>query len=126
MKLTEKDKEFIAKLRELIDSGDLWIDLKMDRPSYMVLKGTYGKKIHSVFGMTRQGVRWRFQRVFGDIYVSAFESILTIEKSFGSGLRNNAIKISRQRYQFKQYALRQQTFKSAGKLSENKRTDKND
>jgi len=116
MKLTEKDLEFVKKLKDLIDSGDLWIEFKIDRPSYMVLKGTYGQKVHTVFGMTRQGVRWRFQRVFGDIYVSAFESILTIEKAFGSRLRDYAIRISRQRYQFKQYILRQQTFQSADTL----------
>ena len=119
MKLTEKDKEFLMKLKNLVDSRDLWIELKIDRPSYMVLKGTYGEKVHTVFGMTRQGVRWRFQRVFSDIYVSAFESILTIEKTFGSSLRDNAIKISRQRHQFRQYILRNQTFISADKLNKN-------
>ena len=124
MKLTEKDKDFFTKLKELVGSRDLWIDMKISRPSYMILKGTYGKKIHSVFQMTRQGVRWRFQRVFGDIYVSAFESILTIEKTFGTGLRQHAIKISRQRYQLRQYILSQQAFKSADKLIEN--TEEND
>jgi len=124
MKLTEKDKDFLTKLKELVGSRDLWIDMKISRPSYMILKGTYGKKIHSVFQMTRQGVRWRFQRVFGDIYVSAFESILTIEKTFGTGLRQHAIKISRQRYQLRQYILSQQAFKSADKLIEN--TEEND
>jgi hypothetical protein len=119
MKLTEKDKEFLSKLKELVESKDLWIELKIDRPSYMILKGTYGKKVHSVFQMSRQGVRWRFQRVFGDIYVSAFESILTIEKTFGTGLRQHAVKISRQRYQLRQYILSHQAFKSADKLNEN-------
>ena len=118
MKLTEKDKEFLSKLKDLVESRDLWIDLKIDRPSYMILKGTYGKKVHSVFQMSRQGVRWRFQRVFGDIYVSAFESILTIEKTFGTGLRQHAVKISRQRYQLRQYILSHQAFKSADKLNE--------
>lgn len=124
MKLTEKDKEFLTKLKDLVESRDLWIDLKIDRPSYMILKGTYGKKVHSVFQMSRQGVRWRFQRVFGDIYVSAFESILTIEKTFGTGLRQHAVKISRQRYQLRQYILSHQAFKSADKLNED--TEEND
>ena len=119
MKLTEKDKEFLSKLKDMVESEDLWIDLKIDRPSYMILKGTYGKKVHSVFQMSRQGVRLRFQRVFGDIYVSAFESILTIEKTFGTGLRQHAVKISRQRYQLRQYILSHQAFKSADKLNEN-------
>jgi len=124
MKLTEKDKEFLTKLKDLVESRDLWIDLKIDRPSYMILKGTYGKKVHSVFQMSRQGVRWRFQRVFGDIYVSAFESILTIEKTFGTGLRQHAVKISRQRYQLRQYILSHQAFKSADKL--NRDSEEND
>jgi len=33
-------------------------------------KGTYGDHIHRAFKMTRQGVRWRFQRLLGDIYIS--------------------------------------------------------
>jgi hypothetical protein len=49
----------------------------------MVLKGTYGEKIHHAFRMTRQGVRWRFWRLFNDMYVSAFETILFIERVFG-------------------------------------------
>ena len=37
--------------------------------------------------MSRQGVRWRFQRLLGDVYVSAFESILFIERTLGPQLR---------------------------------------
>ena len=48
--------------------------------------------------MTRQGVRWRFQRLLSDIYVSAFETILFIEKTFGTQLREHATRISRERY----------------------------
>ena len=68
----------------------------------MVLQGTYGEKIHKTFRMTRQGVRWRFQRVFGQMYVSAFETILFIEKIFGSELREYAMKISKERYEIRQ------------------------
>ena len=71
----------------------------------MVLKGTYGEKIHRTFGMTRQGVRWRFQRVMGDMYVSAFETILFIEKIFGTELREYAMRISKERYELRQKAL---------------------
>ena len=102
MKLTEKDKEFLERLRLLVESKDLWVDLRQERPSYMVLRGTYGQKIHQTFRMTRQGVRWRFYRLFNEIYVSAFETILFIEKSFGTDLRDNAIRISRQRHQLRQ------------------------
>jgi len=65
----------------------------------MVLKGTYGEKIHKTFRMTRQGVRWRFQRLFSHVYVEAFETILMIEKTFGTELREYAIRISRERYE---------------------------
>ena len=71
----------------------------------MILKGTYGEKIHRTFRMTRQGVRWRFQRVLGDMYVSAFETILFIEKIFGTELREYAMKISKERYELRQKAL---------------------
>ena len=84
MKLTQKDAEFLEKLKELIESKDLRVELKSGCPSHMVLKGTYGEKIHKTFGVTRQGVRWRFQHIFGKIYVEAFLVILTIEKIFGA------------------------------------------
>ena len=81
-----------------MDSEDLWVELRLDRPSYMVLRGNYGDKIHRAFHQTRQGVRWRFWRLFNDIYVSAFETILFIERTFGPQLRENAIQISKERY----------------------------
>ncbi len=102
MKLTEKDAEFLHKLKELMESKDLWVELKPDQPSRIVLRGTYGKKVHGAFGMTRQGVRWRFCRLFNDIYVSAFETILFIEKIFGTQLREHAIRISKERYALRQ------------------------
>ena len=112
-------------LRQLTDSKDLWVELKPDQPSRMVLKGTYGEKIHKAFRMTRQGVRWRFWRLFNDIYVSAFETILFIEKIFGTQLREHAIRISKERH-----ALRQETvgtgFQGADTLvraPEEKKTD---
>lgn len=94
------------KLRNLMDSKDLRVELKRDMPSYMVLKGTYGEKIHRTFGVTRQGVRWRFQRLLGDMYVSSFETILFIEKIFGTELREYAMRISRERYELRQKALK--------------------
>ena len=115
MKLTEKDKVFLENLKNLMDSKDLSVELKRDMPSYMVLKGTYGEKIHRTFRMTRQGVRWRFQRVLGQIYVSAFESILFIEKIFGTQLRDYAMQISKERYESRQKAL-QQGFQSADQV----------
>ena len=78
MKLTEKDKFFLARLKELIDSREMSVELKIDKPSYMILRGTYGEKIHEIFRTSRQGVRWRFQRIFSDIYVSAITAITAI------------------------------------------------
>jgi hypothetical protein len=105
MKLTEKDKTFLENLKKLMESKDLWVELKPNKPSYMVLKGTYGEKIHKTFRMTRQGVRWRFQRLFCHVYVEAFETILMIEKSFGTELREYAIRISRERYELRREIL---------------------
>ena len=103
--LTDKDKTFLEKLKKLMDSKNLWVELKPDYPSRMVLKGTDGEKIHRTFGVTRQGVRWRFQRLFGQVYVEAFLTILMIEKSFGIQLREYAIRISRERYTLRQQTL---------------------
>ena len=115
MKLTAKDKEFLEELRKLMESKDLWVELKPGRPSYMVLKGTYGEKIHKTLRMTRQGVRWRFQRLFNHVYVEAFETILMIEKTFGMQLREYAVRISKERYEARQEILNQ-GFESAGNL----------
>jgi uncharacterized membrane protein YgcG len=106
MNLTEKDVVFLERLKSLLESGDVWIELKSDNPSYMVLRGTYGEKIHKTFAMTRQGVRWRFQRIFGQAYVGALQAILTIELIVGTGLRDWAIRISRERYALRQRAVR--------------------
>ena len=115
MKLTEKDKQFLEHLRRLTESNDLWVDLKSGSPSYMVLRGTYGEKIHQTFRMTRQGVRWRFWRLFNDVYVSAFESILFVELAFGSQLRESAIRISKERFAIRQ-DTRRAVFQGADEL----------
>ena len=100
-------------MKKLTESKDLWVELKPDNPSYMVLKGTYGKKIHKTFRVTRQGVRWRFQRLFNRVYVEAFLTILMVEKIFGTQLREYAIKISKERYTLRQEAL-QRSIESLG------------
>ena len=89
-----------------MDSKDLRVELRPGNPSHMVLKGTYGDKIHETFGTTRQGVRWRFQHLFGHAYVQAFETIVFIEATFGTELRDYAIRISRERYALRQKASR--------------------
>ena len=100
-------------MKKLIELKDLWVELKPDNPSYMVLKGTYGKKIHKTFRVTRQGVRWRFQRLFNRVYVEAFLTVLMIEKIFGTQLREYAIKVSKERYTLRQEAL-QRSIESLG------------
>ena len=104
--MTEKDKIFLEKLRKLMDSKDLRVELRPGDPSSMILRGTYGEKIHETFGTTRQGVRWRFQRLFNRVYVEAFLTILMIEKTFGTQLREHAVRISRERHTLRQEAAR--------------------
>ena len=103
----------MENLKKLTESKDLWVELKPNNPSYMVLKGTYGKKIHKTFRVTRQGVRWRFQRLFNRVYVEAFLTILMVEKIFGTQLREYAIKISKEQYTLRQEAL-QRSIESQG------------
>jgi hypothetical protein len=62
-----------------------------------VLRGNYGDRIESYFQVTRQGVRWRFQRLFNEIYVEAYLAVYTIESLFGTGLRPKAMEIARER-----------------------------
>lgn len=115
MRLTEKDREFLERIKQLMESKDMTVELRVGKPSYMVLRGTYGDKIHGIFHMTRQGVRWRFQRLFNDVYVSAFSTILFVEKTFGTSLRDHAIRISKERYELRQQAA-QTGFRSANEL----------
>lgn len=89
-----------------MSTKDLCVELKPASPSRMVLKGTYGEKIHKTFGVTRQGVRWRFQHIFGKIYIEAFSTILAIEKIFGTELREYAIRISKEKYAIRKEAQR--------------------
>jgi hypothetical protein len=100
-----------------MESKDLSVELKPDKPSYMVLRGTYGEKIYKAFRMSRQGVRWRFHRLFNGVYVEAFETILFIEKIFGPQLREHAVRISKERYALRQQ-VSQPTFLSAKMLHE--------
>lgn len=115
MTLTTKDTVFLAKLKQLVEDEEIRIELKVDRPSYMSLRGAYGHKIYDTFAMSRQGVRWRFDHIFNRIYVAAFETILAIESDYGTQLRDHAIRISRERYALRQSALKTE-FQSADRL----------
>ena len=99
MRLTEKDRQFLTTLAQRLREDDaLRVELVADRPSYMVLRGNYGDRVHAPFGVSRQGVRWRFGRLFNEVYVGAFTAILMIEQTFGDSLRQHAIRISRERH----------------------------
>jgi len=100
---------------------ELWVELRPDQPSRMVLRSNYGDRICKVFRITRQGVRWRFQRLSNDIYVSAFETILFIEKTFGTQLRDHAIRISKERYALRQQAA-ENGFQTANSLISRRQT----
>ena len=111
LKLTVKDKDFLEKLRKLMDEKYLSIELKRGPASYFVLRGNYGEKIENEFVMTRQGVRWRFWRLFNDVYVSAYETVYWLERTFGIHLRDKAIEIAKQRFVTRQ-KIRQETYVS--------------
>lgn len=98
MKLTVKDKDFLEKLKKLMEEKYLDIDLKRGTFPYFILRGNYGDKIEKEFNMTRQGVRWRFQRLFNEIYIESYQTIFWVEKYFGTHLRMKAIEVAKQRY----------------------------
>ena len=105
MKLTAKDAAFLETLRRLSDEKQLSIELKEDVLKRLVLRQNYGDRIRS-FHMTRQGVRWRFNHIFNQMYVSAYLTILLIESRFGAGLRHYAMAIAKQRAELRQEALK--------------------
>lgn len=106
MKLTAKDKDFLERLRAFCESKDLSIELKNDGLSCFVLRQNYGDKIEQSFGMTRQGIRWRFQRLFNEIYISTYETLFFIEKNFGTELRSMALVIAKERIAQRKQALK--------------------
>ena len=104
MKLTIKDKEFLERLKPLFESKDLEVGLKKDGLKRLVLRRNYGDKIEAGFGMSRQGVRWRFQRLFNEIYVEAYLTIFWVESNFGTQLRQMAIEIAKERVELRKKA----------------------
>ena len=106
MKLTIKDKQFLDRLKQIYDQGELVIRLKIGPPGRLVLCNNYGDRIESHFKMSRQGVRWRFQRLFSHIYIDAYETIYWIESNFGTALRNDVIKIVNERVEIRKKGLK--------------------
>ena len=113
MKLTSKDKAFLAQLKRLLDEKGLRIELKEDGSKRLILRQNYGDKIARAFGVTRQGVRWRFDRLFNHVYVEAYERVWWIEANFGTELRPHAMAIAKQRIELrKRAAQRNQAFRN--------------
>jgi hypothetical protein len=110
MKLTLKDKDFLERLKSLLESKDLTIELKREGLKCLVLRQNYGDKIENAFGMTRQGVRWRFQRLFNEIYIESYQVIYWIESLFGTELRQKALEIARERVELRKKAQKKGNF----------------
>lgn len=117
MKLSQKDKEFLERLKQLVDRDVVWIERTYETPLRFVLRGNYGDQVERRFRLTRQGVRWRFWRLFNDMYVSAYETIIFMEKHLGIGYREAALVIAHQRFVLRQEALRNLSFKGANEYA---------
>ena len=57
MKLTNKDAEFLVRLRSLFDKRELSIEFCENEQKHFILRNNYGDRIHKEFAMTRQGGR---------------------------------------------------------------------
>lgn len=114
MKLTNKDAEFLTTLSQLLQQGVLRVTLREDGLKRFVLRQNYGAKI-TEFGMTRQGVRWRFHHLM-NAYISAYETILFIETRLGTELRAQAMAIAQQRAEHRRKA-QEQAEKAMGKYT---------
>lgn len=106
MTLTLKDKEFLDRLRTIFETQGLRIEAKRG-VTRLVLRRNYGTRIESHFGMTRQGVRWRFHRLFNEIYVQAYTTILWVESNFGTQLRQQAMAIAKEELEMYQKVERE-------------------
>lgn len=113
MRLSAKDEEFLERLKELMDEDVLWVERTTDQPSRFVLKGNYGTHVEQRFGISRQGVRWRFERLFNQLYVDSFAVLVFIEKLLGSQFRQDALIIAHDRFLLRQKALQSQSFMEA-------------
>lgn len=126
MKLTQKDRAFLERLKGLLESKDLSVELKEDGYKRLILRQNYGDKIEDCFRMSRQGVRWRFWRLFNDVYVSAYETIYLIESSFGTQLRQQALTIAKERVEMRKMHLQMGNFDVCRRQSEPAESDPRD
>jgi hypothetical protein len=111
MKLTVKDKDFLETLKPLLEAKALKIELKQRGLKSLVLRQNYGDRIENTFGMTRQGVRWRFRRLFNEIYIEAYLAIYWIESFFGTELRQKALEIAKERVELRRKSQKIVNFK---------------
>ncbi len=107
MKLTTKDRDFLDRLRALLDEGVLRIEFREDGLRRLILRQYYGTYVEQRFGMSRQGVRWRFKRLLNEIYPSSYETILWVESTFGVDLRSKAMAIAKQRVELRKKTTEQ-------------------
>jgi hypothetical protein len=110
MKLTYKDKDFLERLKSLLEAKELCIEFKEDGYKRLVLRQNYGDKVEKAFGMSRQGVRWRFYRLFNEVYIEAYEVIFFLESNFGTELRQMAIEIAKERVELRKKAQKIEFF----------------
>jgi len=110
MKLTCKDKDFLERLKGLLEAKELSIELKNDGYKRLVLRQNYGDKVEKEFRMSRQGVRWRFWRLFNEVYISAYETIYFVESHFGVDLRQKAMEIAKERVELRKKAQKIEFF----------------
>jgi hypothetical protein len=123
MKLTHKDKDFLERLRMLMESKDLSVEMKEDGYKRLVLRQNYGAKIESCFKMTRQGVRWRFHRLFNQIYIDSYLSIFWIESNFGTQLRQQALAIAKEQVEMRKQLTQTGSFDSCRREKEHNDPD---
>jgi len=123
MKLTVKDKDFLERLKRLLEDEELKICLKEDGLKRFVLRQNYGDKVEKCFHMTRQGVRWRFQRLFNEIYTNAYETVFWMESNFGTELRPMALEIAKERVALRKKASSKGFFEAYRREKEQKTQD---
>lgn len=126
MKLTAKDKNFLEKLKPLLESKEMSIELKQDGLKRLVLRQNYGDKIERSFNMTRQGVRWRFHRIFSGIYIQSLETLFWVESLFGTELRQKALEIARERVELRKKAQEMGHFDTCRRQNGQRKADSED
>jgi len=122
MKLTSKDKDFLERLKKLLDEKELAIDLKEDGYKRFVLRQNYGDKVEKEFHMSRQGVRWRFYRLFNEVYTEAYQVIFFVESNFGTELRQMAMEIAKERVELRKKAQKIDFFDASRRENEQQET----